>query len=333
MKIIVTGAAGFIGSALSKKLSELGHQLLCFDNYSDYYSVSLKRQRILELLTPIGVEVFDFDLINRAQLSKLIDDFTPDSVMHLAAQAGVRLPLFQTEKYVNSNLVGFSNLLEIIIEQNIPNFIYASSSSVYGDKAAIPYSEKEMNLHPNSFYGATKLANEILTPTLVSNSQTRARGVRFFTVYGPWGRPDMAYFRMIANVVAGSKFTLFGDGEVQRDFTYIDDAINSLVALLSELETHNDGWHDVVNIGGGNPLSINYLINQISTQLRQKLEFNQITSNSNDAKKTMADPSYLQSLIRVKPEVKLDSGIASVISWCQKSEIKNQLDSWVNSVA
>jgi UDP-glucuronate 4-epimerase len=333
VRIVVTGAAGFIGSALSKRLAVLGHQVLCFDNYSDYYSVSLKRKRILELLTPIGVEVQDVDLIDRNQLSKIIDEFAPDTVMHLAAQAGVRLPLIQTEKYVNSNLVGFSNLLEIIIERNIPNFIYASSSSVYGDQAAIPYSEKEMNLHPNSFYGATKLANEILTPTLVSNSNTRARGVRFFTVYGPWGRPDMAYFRMIANVVVGSKFTLFGDGQVQRDFTYIDDAINSLVALLSELESHNNGWHDVVNIGGGNPLSINYLINQISTQLGQKLDYVQSTSNSNDAKKTMADPSYLQSLIGVKPEVKLDTGIAEVIEWCQKSDIKSQLDSWINSVA
>jgi UDP-glucuronate 4-epimerase len=203
---------------------------------------------------------------------------------------------------------------------------------VYGDQAAIPYTESEQKLHPNSFYGATKLANELLTPTLIKNSSTIARGLRFFTVYGPWGRPDMAYFRMIANVVSGSEFNFFGDGSVERDFTYIDDAVNSVIELSKELDKRKPGYSDVVNLGGGRPLSMNYLLENINKISKAEVKFNRQSSNANDAKKTMSDSKYIQSLIGSKPETKLEDGINKTYQWALQSDISAQLNNWVKSV-
>ena len=202
MKYLVTGAAGFIGSHLCQRLATEGNEVIAIDNFSDYYDINLKKLRVEKLLTPLQVNVLSVDISDKDAIDRLIASSKPEVVINLAAQAGVRLPTDQIHKYVNSNLVGFSNVLQSTVSNKIPYFLYASSSSVYGDQAAIPYTESEQNLHPNSFYGATKLANELLTPTLIKNSSTIARGLRFFTVYGPWGRPDMAYFRMIANVVS-----------------------------------------------------------------------------------------------------------------------------------
>jgi UDP-glucuronate 4-epimerase len=203
---------------------------------------------------------------------------------------------------------------------------------VYGDQAAIPYTESEQKLHPNSFYGATKLANELLAPTLIKNSSTIARGLRFFTVYGPWGRPDMAYFRMIANVVSGSEFNFFGDGSVERDFTYINDAVNSVLELTKELEKRKPGYSDVVNLGGGRPLSMNYLLENINKISKAEVKFNRQSSNSNDAKKTMSDSKYIQSLIGSKPETKLEDGINKTYQWALQSQISAELNNWVKSV-
>jgi UDP-glucuronate 4-epimerase len=202
MQYLITGAAGFIGSFLCHKLAKEGNKIIAIDNFSNYYDVGLKNTRVKELLEPLNVDVINLDITDDLKFDNLVSKSKPDVVINLAAQAGVRLPVNETDKYVNSNLVGFSNVLRSTVNNKVPFFLYASSSSVYGDKAAIPYIESEQNLHPTSFYGATKLANELLTPTLIQNSSTAARGLRFFTVYGPWGRPDMAYFRMIANVIS-----------------------------------------------------------------------------------------------------------------------------------
>jgi UDP-glucuronate 4-epimerase len=328
----VTGAAGFIGSHLCRELSLQANEVIAFDNLSDYYDTSLKKARIKNLLDSKGISFSELDICNRSALNALIKESRPDIVVNLAAQAGVRLPLNQVYKYVESNLVGFSNVLQSTVSNEVPYFLYASSSSVYGDQAAIPYTESEQNLHPNSFYGATKLANELLTPTLIKNSATIARGLRFFTVYGPWGRPDMAYFRMIANVVSGSEFNFFGDGGVERDFTYIDDAVNSVIKLTKELEKRKPGYSDVVNLGGGRPLSMNYLLESINKISKAEVKFNRQSGNSNDAKKTMSDPSYIQSLIGSKPETKLEDGINKTYQWALQSDISAQLNNWVKSV-
>jgi len=332
MKILITGAAGFIGSALCQKLSNNSHNVVAIDNFSTYYDVSLKRARVNELLKPSNIDVIDLDISDDKKVNSLITESKFDAVINLAAQAGVRLPIKDTDKYVESNLVGFSNILRSTVVNKVPYFLYASSSSVYGNKAAIPYTESEQNLHPASFYGATKLANELLTPTLVQNSATVARGLRFFTVYGPWGRPDMAYFRMIANTVSGSEFNFFGDGSVERDFTYIEDAVNSVVALIDELKTRKPGYSDVVNLGGGRPLSMNYLLQTVNQISKKEVRFNRKNSNANDAIKTMSDSKYIQSLIGSKPSIKLEDGIEKTIRWAMREDIAPNLNNWVNSV-
>jgi UDP-glucuronate 4-epimerase len=332
MQYLITGAAGFIGSFLCHKLAKEGNKIIAVDNFSNYYDVGLKNNRVKELLKPLDIDIVNLDIVDDAKFDNLLSKNKPDVVINLAAQAGVRLPLKETDKYVNSNLVGFSNVLRSTVNNKVPYFLYASSSSVYGDKAAIPYIESEQNLHPNSFYGATKLANELLTPTLIQNSSTAARGLRFFTVYGPWGRPDMAYFRMIANVISGAEFNFFGDGSVVRDFTFIDDAVNSVMALTTELQKRKPGYSDVVNLGGGRPLSMNYLLQTVSSISKNEVKFNRLNSNSNDAKKTMSDSKYIESLIASKPNTKLEDGIAKTIEWAMRKDISPNLNNWVKSV-
>ena len=332
MRILVTGAAGFIGSALCEQLMLSNHEVTAVDNFSDYYDVSLKRLRVKELLSPLSLEVLNLDICDQSKVEKIIASSNPEVVIHLAAQAGVRLSVSESRKYVDSNLVGFSNVLISTIEKKVPKFLYASSSSVYGDKAEIPYSEDESNLHPSSFYGSTKLANELLVPTLVKNSETVARGLRFFTVYGPWGRPDMAYFRMIANAIVGTEFNFFGDGSIERDFTFINDAVKSVVNLTLELESRKPGFSDVVNLGGGRPLSMNYLLEIVGSLTGKKVSFERYDTNLNDARKTMSDASYIQKLISSKPSTKLEDGISMTIDWASRKEISSNLDKWVKSV-
>ena len=332
MQYLITGAAGFIGSFLCHKLAKEGNKIIAIDNFSSYYDVGLKNTRVKELLEPLNIDVINLDITDDLKFDNLVSKSKPDVVINLAAQAGVRLPVNETDKYVNSNLVGFSNVLRSTVNNKVPFFLYASSSSVYGDKAAIPYIESEQNLHPTSFYGATKLANELLTPTLIKNSSTAARGLRFFTVYGPWGRPDMAYFRMIANVISGAEFNFFGDGSVERDFTFIDDAVNSVMALSTELQKRKPGYSDVVNLGGGRPLSMNYLLKTVSSISKNEVKFNRLNSNTNDAKKTMSDSKYIESLIRSKPSTKLEDGIAKTIEWAMREDISSNLNNWVKSV-
>ena len=332
MRILVTGAAGFIGSALCEQLMLSNHEVTAVDNFSDYYDVSLKRLRVKELLSPLSLEVLNLDICDQSKVEKIIASSNPEVVIHLAAQAGVRLSVSESRKYVDSNLVGFSNVLISTIEKKVPKFLYASSSSVYGDKAEIPYSETESNLHPSSFYGSTKLANELLVPTLVKNSATVARGLRFFTVYGPWGRPDMAYFRMIANAIVGTEFNFFGDGSIERDFTFINDAVRSVINLTLELEGRQTGFSDVVNLGGGRPLSMNYLLEIVGSLTGKKVSFERYDTNLNDARKTMSDPSYIQKLISSKPSTKLEDGISMTIHWASRKEISSNLDKWVKSV-
>lgn len=331
MRGIVTGSSGFIGAALTKKLLSAGWTILGIDSHTDYYSIALKELRNEELLRHSNFSFAQIDLVDANALEEIIKKFQPDTVFHLAAQAGVRIPVDGIHRYTESNLTGFSNMLQLSVKHLVPNFIYASSSSVYGDFAKLPYAETELKLTPSSFYGATKLSNEILTRPLVSGSKTRARGMRFFTVYGPMGRPDMAYFRIFSNLISGSKFELYGDGLVERDFTYIDDCVEMIKRLQSELTTRQPGFADVVNVGGGHPVSMRELIRLTTEELGMQLEIKQVDSNPNDAARTMADPTYLQELVGAKPETSLKSGLSKTIEWASKKVSPSQLLEWVNS--
>jgi UDP-glucuronate 4-epimerase len=332
MRILITGAAGFIGSAVSRNLVELDHTVFAVDNFSDYYDVSLKSARVSELLKPVDLEVQELDISNQQVFSKFVKMVQPQMILNLAAQPGVRLGIEKYGSYVESNILGFNNILLACMEYKIPSLIYASSSSVYGNSAKKPFAESETDLRPESFYGITKLANELLVNALLKNSVTRARALRFFTVYGPWGRPDMAYFRMIANVIVGGKFPFYGDGTIERDFTYVDDVAYSIALLAKEIEGREPGFCDVVNIGGSRPLSINYLMETVGALSGKKVSYERLSPNSNDMSRTVANPSYLESLIGVTPTVKLEDGIKQAYNWAIQPNIQKNLKVWIDSV-
>jgi len=329
MKVLVTGAAGFVGFSLIKKFADQGYDVIGLDNFSNYYSVEYKNLRLLELDIKVQSNITRLDLINKDEVSEYLQKEKPNCVIHLAAQAGVRIPPTDNWKYVSSNLIGFQNLLQGVIDLKIPNFLYASSSSVYGNTNSSPFVESEQGLKPVSFYGATKLCNEVLAETSVRGTETRARGLRFFTVYGPWGRPDMAYFRILAATKGDYVFNLNGDGNLRRDFTYIDDVTNSIIQLNGELTQHPNGFSDVVNIGGGSPRSINELISMIEKVSGRKIEIAYAPKFESDVKETFASSLYLNSLIGSKPETSLQSGVESLMNWALSEHISTKLKQWI----
>jgi UDP-glucuronate 4-epimerase len=328
MKILITGAAGFIGSLLSKKLADLGHEILGLDNFNNYYSTNLKYERTKRITSPGGVKVDKLDLTDRRKLLNKMEHFSPETVIHLSGQAGVRLPIEEIHKYTDSNLLGFCNIMQSVVQLGIPNFLYASSSSVYGGSKNTPLSEKNLDLRPISFYGATKLSNEILCSSIIPDSQTRARGLRFFTVYGPWGRPDMAYFKIAMAAEGISKFTLNGDGEILRDFTFVDDVLNAIVKLTDQLKNQERGYNDVVNIGGGAPHTINKLISVFEEIYSSKIPVVLGNPVLNDSKKTEADWNYLISIIGEKPKTSIEEGILNFVRWVKDMKKENKLETW-----
>ena len=332
MAILVTGSAGFIGSSLCHQLLNKDHQVIGVDSLSDYYSKNLKESRNKFLHQSRNFKFFQGDICDRKFIDTLFNNHRFTSVYHLAAQAGVRLKLNESNFYIDSNIQGFLNIVEKSIEHNIDRFMYASSSSVYGKEAAIPFSEREVNLNPSSIYGVSKLANEKLASVLSKSSSTKFRGLRFFTVYGPWGRPDMAYFKLIASALTGIEFKLYGNGSVKRDFTFIDDIINSMILLENELSNKQVGFNDVVNIGGGRPISITQVINEVEKQIGSKIRVNEFPANNLDLQETCADFTYLNSLINQKPSISFESGLARTIEWFSSDPIKSSVRKWAESV-
>ena len=332
MTVLVTGAAGFVGAHLVKSLVERGESVVGLDSFNDYYSPELKQMRAASLI-PSSIDLIDLNLTNRDKLSNLVAKLNPTTIYHLAAQPGVRLRIEDTDQYVQSNLVGFSNILEIAIENKAANFMYASSSSVYGNSLNTPYTETDRNLSPISFYGATKLSNELLASALVRGSSTNARGLRFFTVYGPWGRPDMAYFRIAEALKNGNQFNLFGNGEVIRDFTYIDDMIYSTLLLAEELNSKKEtGLSDVVNIGGGKPSSMKQLITAFEVVSQRKLQINQLAHVEKDVNQTIASLKLQNQLINFAPKVSLEKGVEQVFKWAKDPLVTSKLNAWAKSV-
>jgi UDP-glucuronate 4-epimerase len=331
MKILVTGAAGFVGSHLSSLLAEEGNEVHGIDNLSPYYAPDLKKLRLVRLLEPKNIRFLNFDLLDGETLRRFLKKNNYESVIHLAAQPGVRTPLNRSNEYIENNVQAFTNVLQLVTELEVPHFLYASSSSVYGNSKKIPYSETSEDIHPVSIYGATKRANELLTPAYVRESKTRARGLRFFTVYGPWGRPDMAYFRLINSGINKTEFTRFGDGHVKRDFTYISDITNQISGLLNELKSRERGFSDIVNIGGGNPHSLNDLIESVNSGLGSNIQILNSGINPNDTLYTCADVSLQKSLTGYVPKVSLGIGIEETINWARNKDIYTELGRWIKS--
>jgi UDP-glucuronate 4-epimerase len=333
MRILVTGAAGFIGSSVCNKLSQAGHEVIATDSLSSYYSVELKQLRIAEFLVPFKIPLLSGDLANPEFVTTLFDSWQPETVLHLAAQAGVRIPKENQNVYVQSNLVGFANILRESSMHSVDSFLYASSSSVYGDQTEqSSFNEFQNKLKPNSFYGTTKLSNEIFAEQESMNSGMKTRGLRFFTAYGPWGRPDMAYFRMISSALNGKPFHLYGDGSVKRDLTYIDDIVFSVVALINELQSNERGFSDVVNVGGGNPVSMAELIECVSEIADSKLAVEFGAPNPLDSRLTWSSSEYLKSLVGARTFTKIDRGIFETYQWAKQTEIRSKLDKWIKSV-
>ena len=330
MTVVVTGGLGFIGAHVASALADSGEEVIIIDSLTDYYSVDLKLKRKNHLLGKVSSKNFvNFDLVDRLSLSKLLEEVKPRTLIHLAAQAGVRLPIASTHKYVDSNLTGFSNVLQCVVEQEVPNFLYASSSSVYGDSTQVPYREDAVGLSPISFYGATKLSNEILAKALTTGSNTRSRGMRFFTVYGPWGRPDMAYFRLGASVLTDYIFHRYGDGSVRRDFTYVEDTVKGILMLKDQLKNEIPGFSDIVNLGGGNPHSLNDLISELEQISGKRIQIANATKAMGDVLQTVADSSYLQQLTGFAPSITLNEGVSKFYKWASEKENRDSLKNWI----
>jgi UDP-glucuronate 4-epimerase len=328
VKVLVTGGAGFIGAHLADEYSKRGSEVMVLDNLNDYYSIELKKLRVNHFLSHPGVEFKNTDLVNLQNVQEAIVEFAPDTVVHMAAQAGVRLPVDSYNKYTSSNLVGFANVLQTAIKLEVPNFLYASSSSVYGNSDQLPYSEDQENLQPISYYGATKLSNEILASAMTNGTSTRAIGLRFFTVYGPWGRPDMAYFRLVRDLILQEEFTLFGDGSLKRDFTFISDAVECVLALSDYLGLGKPIERKVFNIGGGNNRSMNDLISIVNNLATDQLQIRSGESFKGDVRETIADSSNLRKAIGMAPEKQLEFGIQAVFNWMKSPDIHSKLINW-----
>mgnify|MGYP003343224743 CR=1 FL=1 len=302
------------------------------DNFSSYYSAELKRMRKEVLLNHPKIDFVECDISNSDLVNQLFAKTKYKTVIHLAAQAGVRLSLENWGEYSRDNLQAFTNILMNSAKHGINNFIYASSSSVYGNRHKERYAESESFLKPVSFYGASKLANEILATSTSSATGLKTRGLRFFTVYGPWGRPDMVYFRMVASALTREPFNFFGDGTLERDFTYISDVVAMILELENELSTRSEGYADVVNIGGGQPRSINQILEIVEKIAGIEVPYHRFEANKSDVQRTSADFTYLNSLINAYPKVRAEDGLEKFYEWASQFEIRGNLSNWVRSV-
>jgi len=331
VKILVTGAAGFVGSHILKKLRDLGSDVYGVDNFSTYYSVEYKFLRLKSMGISPDADVIKCDISDYGKLDQLISSIRPEYIIHLAAQAGVRLSLTNSSSYISANVAGFQNIVRSSVENGVKGIVYASSSSVYGDSTPTPYKETSISLRPKSLYGVTKLSNELFAEIQSRSSNLRFRGLRYFTVYGPWGRPDMAYFRIASAALGQGKFTLFGDGTIKRDFTYIDDVVESTIALFRDLTKQDEKFNDIVNIGGSRPLKMNYLIDLISKRGSHQIDLAKGEECKLDSRITMADNSYLKSILGDLKFTDLEEGIENLMKWASQENIKPSLTNWIQS--
>lgn len=314
MQILVTGAAGFIGADLTRKLLELGHSVVGVDNFNDYYDVELKRDRIASFKSSQeNFTLLELDLGHRKDVAKLFEKNNFSVVVHLAAQAGVRYSIENPATYVDSNLVGFGNILEGVRQADVSHFVYASSSSVYGANKNFPFQEKDRVDNPVSLYAATKKANELMAHSYAHLYDLRCTGLRFFTVYGPWGRPDMAPFRFASRMLKGEAIPVYNHGEMIRDFTYIDDINEGVLrVVLSDPIEHN---YNLYNIGRGEPVQLLDFIKIMAEKLGVEAKLDMLPMQDGDVPRTLADTSFLERDFGYKPTTSIEQGLEGFADW------------------
>lgn len=313
MKILVTGAAGFIGFHLSRQLLGKGHEVTGVDSISGYYSTRLKQDRV-ELLSPYRMFSFsEMDVCNRSDIESLFASGNFDMVIHLAAQPGVRYSIDAPHKYIESNIVGFLNVLETSRQNRVSHFLYASSSSVYGNRVGGSFSEAGDTDHPESLYAATKKSNELIAYSYTRQFGIQAIGLRFFSVYGPWGRPDMAYFSFTKKILRGELVPVFNNGEMVRDFTYIDDICNGVVSLVETVDKLPQ--YKVYNLGNNKPLKISQLIEAIEEALGRKALIDLKPMQSGEVVFTCADIAESFKDFGYKPVTGIKEGVGKFVDW------------------
>jgi UDP-glucuronate 4-epimerase len=328
MKILVTGAAGFIGMTASLRLLERGDEVIGLDNLNDYYDVSLKQSRLDRLTPHPNFRFYKGDVADREGIEKLFSTEKFDRVIHLAAQAGVRYSLQNPHAYIDSNVVGFMNILEACRHNQVGHLVYASSSSVYGGNTRMPFSEHDSVDHPVSMYAATKKANELMAHTYSHLFGLPTTGLRFFTVYGPWGRPDMALFLFTKAILEGRAIDVFNHGNMQRDFTYVDDIVEGVLRVLDRPATANASYDPLVadpatsnapyrvfNIGNNNPVPLLDFIGCIEEALGRKAEKNLLPLQDGDVPATYANTDALRYWVGFVPATPVKTGIARFVAW------------------
>jgi UDP-glucuronate 4-epimerase len=328
MKILVTGSAGFIGMTTALRLLARGDQVVGLDNLNDYYEVSLKENRLKRLTPHPNFRFVKMDVADRPGMEKLFAEEKFDKVIHLAAQAGVRYSLKNPHAYVDSNIVGFVNILEGCRHSGVKHLVYASSSSVYGGNTKMPFSEHDSVDHPVSLYAATKKANELMAHTYSHLYGLPTTGLRFFTVYGPWGRPDMALFLFTKAILEGRPIDVFNYGKMQRDFTYVDDIVEGVIRVMDRTAEANPAYvpdeadpatsnvpYRVFNIGNHNPVPLMDFIGAIEEALGQTAEKNLLPLQDGDVPATYADTALLGEWVGFAPATPVKEGVARFIAW------------------
>ncbi|MEW5858713.1 MAG: NAD-dependent epimerase [Cyanobacteriota bacterium] len=328
--VLVTGAAGFIGFHLSQRLLARGDCVIGLDNLNTYYDVSLKKDRLAQLQDQAGFSFYQLDLADREGMAQLFSNENFDVVVNLAAQAGVRYSLKNPHAYVDSNLVGFVNILEGCRHSGVKHLVFASSSSVYGANTKIPFSVQDNVDHPVSLYAATKKANELMAHTYSHLYGLPTTGLRFFTVYGPWGRPDMALFIFTKAILEGRPIEVFNYGKMQRDFTYIDDIIEGVVRVIDRIPqpntSHSEGSlnpsnskapYKIYNIGNNHPVELMHFIEILEACLGIKANKNLQPIQPGDVPMTYADVDDLFQDVGFKPDTSIEEGIKRFVSWYQ----------------
>lgn len=328
MKIVVTGSAGFIGYYLVKQLIEYGHEIVGIDNMNDYYDVNLKEFRNSILMQNIHYNFYQADISDYKIMNSIFSSEKPEIVINCAAQAGVRYSIENPMTYIKSNLEGFTVILEMCRHYNIKHLIFASSSSVYGINGKVPFSEHDNVDHPVSLYAATKKSNELLAHSYSDLYDIPVSGLRFFTVYGPMGRPDMAYYKFTKAIIEGTPIDVYNNGDMYRDFTYIDDIIEGICRLIDVVPVSNDNWDNtspdpvetrapyrIYNIGNNSPISLNEFIETIEIHVGKKAVKNFLPMQKGDVPRTYADISDLQSATGFAPSTSLNDGIKKFVNW------------------